>query len=71
MEFETLYKQTFAQVHCPAGVDIPGCFARYNSLGLSTVDNIQEYSGYYSLVELFGGAKGDYGTKNTADSIVP
>lgn len=43
----------------------------YNSLGLSTVDDIQEYAGYYSLVAIFNGAKGDYGTKDGADSIVP
>jgi hypothetical protein len=43
----------------------------YNSLGLSTVDNIQDYAGYYSLVLIFNGAKGDYGYKDSADSIVP
>jgi hypothetical protein len=43
----------------------------YNSLGLSTVDDIQDYSGYYSLVAIFNGAKGDYGYKDSADSIVP
>lgn len=43
----------------------------YNSLGLSTVDDIQDYAGYYSLVAIFNGAKGDYGYKDTADSIVP
>lgn len=43
----------------------------YNSLGLSTVDNIQEFSGYYSLVSIFNGAKGDYGYKDSADLIVP
>lgn len=43
----------------------------YNSLGLSTVDDIQDYAGYYSLVAIFNGAKGDYGYKDTAGSIVP
>lgn len=43
----------------------------YNSLGLSTVDDIQDFAGYYSLVAIFNGAKGDYGYKDTADSIVP
>jgi hypothetical protein len=43
----------------------------YNSLGLSSVDNIQDYSGYYSLVAIFNGAKGDYGYKGGADSLVP
>lgn len=43
----------------------------YNSLGLSTVDDIQDFSGYYSLVSIFNGAKGDYGYKDSADSIVP
>lgn len=43
----------------------------YNSLGLSTVDDIESYAGYYALVAIFNGAKGDYGTKDSADSIVP
>ncbi len=43
----------------------------YNSLGLSTVDNIQDYSGYYALVAILNGAKGDYGTKESADAIAP
>lgn len=43
----------------------------YNSLGLSTVDDIEAYAGYYALVAIFNGAKGDFGTKETADSIVP
>lgn len=43
----------------------------YNSLGLSSVDNIQDYAGYFSLVAIFNGAKGDYGTKDSSDSIVP
>lgn len=43
----------------------------YDSLGLSSVDNIQEYPGYYSLVAIFTGAKGQYGYKQGADSLVP
>jgi hypothetical protein len=43
----------------------------YNSLGLSTVDDIQDYAGYYALVQIFNGAKGDYGYKDTADGIIP
>lgn len=43
----------------------------YNSLGLSTVDNIEDYAGYYALVAILGGAKGDFGTKQTAGSLVP
>lgn len=43
----------------------------YNSLGLSTVDNIQDYSGYYALVAIFNGAKGDFGSKDSAGSLVP
>lgn len=43
----------------------------YNALGLSTVDDIQDYAGYYALVSIFNGAKGDYGTKDTAGSLVP
>jgi hypothetical protein len=43
----------------------------YNSLGLSTVDNVEQYPGYYSLVQLFAGAKGDFGTKKSADALIP
>lgn len=43
----------------------------YKSLGLSSVDDIQDYSGYYSLVQIFDGAKGAYGTKNSADAAIP
>lgn len=43
----------------------------YNSLGLSTVDDIQDFAGFYSLVLIFDGAKGDFGTKDTAEEIVP
>ncbi len=43
----------------------------YKSLGLSTVDDIQDYSGRYALVQIFGGAKGDYGVKDSADAIAP
>jgi hypothetical protein len=43
----------------------------YNALGLSTVDNIQDYSGHYALVAIFNGAKGDFGSKDTAGSLVP
>ena len=43
----------------------------YNSLGLSTVDDIQNYAGYYALVLILNGAKGDYGYKDTADAVIP
>ncbi|MGH2906955.1 MAG: copper transporter [Solirubrobacterales bacterium] len=43
----------------------------YNSLGLSSVDNIENYAGRYSLVLIFGGAKGAYGFKDTADAVIP
>jgi hypothetical protein len=43
----------------------------YNSLGLSTVDDINQYAGYYALVLVFNGAKGDYGYKKSADAVIP
>jgi hypothetical protein len=49
----------------------PSSIKWYNSLGLSTIDNIQSYAGYYSLVLVLNGAKGDYGYKKTADSVIP
>ncbi len=33
--------------------------------------DIQDFAGYYSLVAIFNGAKGDYGYKDSAESIVP
>jgi len=63
------------QVERVAGVEesttVPTNIEWYNSLGLSTVDDIQSYAGFYSLVLIFDGAKGDYGTKETADAIAP
>lgn len=49
----------------------PSSIKWYNSLGLSSVDNIEQYAGHYSLVMLLDGAKGDYGVKKTADAVVP
>lgn len=63
------------QVDRVAGVEtsgtVPSNIEWYNSLGLSTVDDIQDYSGYFSLVAIFDGAKGDFGGKDTADAVVP
>lgn len=63
------------QVDRVAGVEEsttePSNIEWYNSLGLSTVDDIQTFAGFYSLVLIFDGAKGDYGTKETADAIAP
>lgn len=49
----------------------PSSIKWYNSLGLSSVDNIEQYAGHYSFVMVLDGAKGDYGVKRTADAIVP
>jgi hypothetical protein len=49
----------------------PSSIKWYNSLGLSTVDDIENYSGYYALVLILNGAKGDYGYKDTADAVIP
>jgi hypothetical protein len=49
----------------------PSNIAWYNALGLSTVDNVEQFSGHYSLVAIFNGAKGDFGTKESAGSLVP
>lgn len=51
--------------------NVPSSIKWYNSLGLSSVDNIEQYAGHYSLVMLLDGAKGDYGVKDTADAVVP
>lgn len=49
----------------------PSSIKWYNSLGLSTVDDIQSYAGFYALVLVLNGAKGDYGYKDTADAVIP
>lgn len=63
------------QVDRVAGVEEsttePSNIEWYNSLGLSTVDDIQTFAGFYSLVLIFDGAKGDFGTKESADAIAP
>jgi hypothetical protein len=63
------------QVDRVAGVEttgtVPSNIEWYNSLGLSTVDDLQDYSGYFSLVAIFDGAKGDFGSKDSADAVVP
>lgn len=63
------------QVDRVAGVEtagtVPSNIEWYNSLGLSTVDDVEDYSGHFSLVEIFDGAKGDFGSKKTADAVVP
>lgn len=44
----------------------------YKSLGIPTVDNVNEYPGRYSLVqELAGNTTGDYGVKKSADAPFP
>ncbi|AZT90396.1 hypothetical protein ELD05_06920 [Caldicellulosiruptor changbaiensis] len=43
----------------------------YKSMGLSTVDNVDEISGRVSLIELIRGNSGNYGTKKGATSIIP
>jgi hypothetical protein len=43
----------------------------YQELGISTVDNIDQVSGRVALVDILGGAKGHYGTKKSADAILP
>lgn len=44
----------------------------YQSLGIPTVDNVNQYSGRYALVQVLAGdAAGDYGYKKTADAAIP
>lgn len=49
----------------------PSSIKWYNSLGLSSIDNIEQYAGHYSFVMVLDGAKGDYGVKKSADAVVP
>lgn len=43
----------------------------YRQSDLSTVDNVDQYAGKYSLVQLLAGAEGDFGIKKTADAPAP
>ncbi len=44
----------------------------YQTLGIPTVDNVNQYSGRYALVQVLAGdAAGDYGYKKTADATIP
>lgn len=43
----------------------------YNKVGLSTVDNIDQFVGQLSLLELLRGKHGNYGVKPSADHLAP
>jgi hypothetical protein len=45
--------------------------ADYQKLGLATVDNIGEQAGLISIVYVLSGQPGNYGTKSTADALMP
>lgn len=44
---------------------------KYKSMGLDTVDNVDELTGKVSLIELIRGGNGNYGTKKEANSLMP
>ncbi|BCS81236.1 copper transporter [Anaerocellum diazotrophicum] len=44
---------------------------KYKSMGLDTVDNVDELTGKVSLVELIRGGNGNYGTKKEANFLMP
>uniref|UniRef100_A0A7C5V0U0 Copper transporter n=1 Tax=Caldicellulosiruptor owensensis TaxID=55205 RepID=A0A7C5V0U0_9FIRM len=44
---------------------------KYKSMGLDTVDNIDELTGKVSLMELIRGGNGNYGTKKEANLLMP
>ncbi|MGH2902406.1 MAG: copper transporter [Solirubrobacteraceae bacterium] len=43
----------------------------YKSVGISSVDNLDALAGQAALVYALAGAQGAYGTKSTADSLLP
>lgn len=53
------------------GETAPSNIKWYGSLGLSSVDNIEQYAGHYAFVLVLAGAKGDYGFKKSADAVIP
>jgi hypothetical protein len=44
---------------------------KYGEQGISTVDSIDETAGGVALVDVINGAKGHYGTKQTAEMLLP
>ncbi len=44
---------------------------KYKSMGLDTVDNVDELTGKVSLIELIRGGNGNYGTKKEANLLMP
>jgi len=44
---------------------------KYKSMGLDTVDNVDELTGKVSLMELIRGGNGNYGTKKEANLLMP
>jgi hypothetical protein len=49
----------------------PSSMEYFASQGLATVDNIDELPGKVALVLALDGADGDFGVKDTADSLLP
>jgi hypothetical protein len=43
----------------------------YRDLGISTVDNLDQVAGRIALIDLLGGAEGHFGTKKTAQALLP
>ncbi|WPX10011.1 copper transporter [Anaerocellum danielii] len=44
---------------------------KYKSMGLDTVDNVDELTGKISLIELIRGGNGNFGTKKEANLLMP
>jgi hypothetical protein len=44
---------------------------KYKNLGLNTVDNLDMPAGLVSVVYVLNGQTGNYGTKPTADRLMP
>jgi hypothetical protein len=75
-----LFDGAFAEAGRSIGATVVGTEtkdARYSSMvtfqerGLSTVDNIDEVIGKYSLIRILTGAQGHFGTKDTAERLTP
>lgn len=75
-----LFDGAFIEAARSIGAAVVGCetaSARYSSMvtfqerGLSTVDNIDEVLGRYSLIRVIGGVAGNFGTKETAERLAP
>lgn len=58
-------------VGCETGAAKLSCIPHYKARGITTVDNVDRLSGRLAVVLALAGAQGHFGTKDTADDLLP